>query len=84
MPPMEAHRVTDQPDSLVLATLHRIDGKLDRLTDEVVDLKRRMTSLESSVALLHGDFAGQSARIDRIEIRLDRIERRLDLVPGDA
>jgi hypothetical protein len=28
------------------------------------------------------DFAAQSERIDRIEIRLDRIERRLEIVPA--
>jgi hypothetical protein len=38
-----------------------------------------MTSLEVSVANLHGDFAGQSSRIDRVENRLERIEQRLDL-----
>jgi hypothetical protein len=43
-------------------------------------LKRRVTSLENQTASLHVDFAGQSARLDRIEVRLDRIERRLDLV----
>jgi predicted nucleic acid-binding Zn-ribbon protein len=58
----------------------RSDEKLDRLIENVADLKRRMTSVEVQVAQLHGDFAGQSARIDRIETRLGRIERRLDLV----
>jgi uncharacterized coiled-coil protein SlyX len=60
---------------------------MDRVLDGLQDLGRRVTSLEMPVAslhravgLLHGDFAGQSARIDRIEHRLDRIERRLDLV----
>jgi hypothetical protein len=31
------------------------------------------------IATLHGDFAGPSLRINRIETRLERIERRLDL-----
>lgn len=72
--------MSDQPDTLMLVLLRHIDVKLDRLIDDMGDIKRRMTSLEASVALLHGDFAGQSVRIDRIEGRLDRIERRLDLV----
>jgi hypothetical protein len=36
--------------------------------------------LEGQIAHLHGDFANQSVRIDRIEIRLERIEKRLNLV----
>jgi hypothetical protein len=39
-----------------------------------------MTSLELQVSTLHGDFAGQSMRIDRIEERLGRIEKRLGLI----
>ncbi len=72
--------MTDEPENIVLVYLRRMDAKLDRLLDDVADLKRRMTSVENQVATLHADFAGQSIRIDRIDVRLDRIERRLDLV----
>ncbi len=72
--------MSDTPDNLILVYLRRLDGKMDRLSDHVADLKRCMTSLETKVVLLHGDFAAQSERIDRIEPRLERIERRLDLV----
>jgi hypothetical protein len=60
----------------------RVNGKLDNLAAGQLDLSRRVSSLEAQVAGLHGDFANQSMRIDRIEIRLDRIERRLDIVPA--
>jgi predicted nucleic acid-binding Zn-ribbon protein len=72
--------MSDTPDNLILVYLRRMDEKLDRLVDSVADLGRRVTSLESKVALLHGDFAAQSERIDRIELRLERIDRRLDIV----
>ena len=72
--------MSDKPDSLVLTLLRRMDTKIDRLTDDMSSVKQRLTSLEAAQALLHGDFAGQSLRIDRIEQRLERIERRLDLV----
>ena len=71
--------MADEPDNVVLAYLRRIDEKVDRLLADVRDLKARMTSLEAQVGHLHLDFAGQSARIDRIETRLDHIERRLEL-----
>jgi tetrahydromethanopterin S-methyltransferase subunit G len=72
--------MNDTPDNLVLVYLHRLDEKTDRPADDMRDVKARLTSLEGRVALLHGDFAGQSERIDRLEIRLDRIEKRLDIV----
>jgi predicted nucleic acid-binding Zn-ribbon protein len=72
--------VNGEPDSLILVYLRRMDEKLDRLSDSVGDTAHRVTSLETKVALLHGDFAAQSERIDRIDLRLERIERRLDIV----
>ena len=49
------------------------------IVDALNDLKTRVTSMEAQAAALHGDFAGQSARMDKIEVRLARIERRLEL-----
>jgi len=79
--------MSEVPDNIVLVYLREIDAKVDRLTDDVQDLKHRVTSLEGEVAGLRsetarirGDLAAMSLRIDRIETRLDRIERRLDLV----
>ncbi len=65
--------MADEPDNLVLQLLRRIDIKLDRVVDDVQDLKVRMTHVEESLA-------GVNRRIDRVEARLDRIEKRLDLV----
>jgi hypothetical protein len=42
----------------------------ERHAAELSAIKERLTSLDAKVALLHGDFAGQSVRIDRIELRL--------------
>ena len=42
--------MSGEPDSLVLVYLRRIDGKIDRLIDDVQDLKHRVTSLEGQVA----------------------------------
>jgi hypothetical protein len=72
--------VSGEPDNLILVYLRRMDEKLDRLVDSVGDIGPRVPSLETKAVLLHGDFAAQSERIDRIELRLERIERRLDIV----
>lgn len=62
-----------EPDNLVLVYLRRIDEKVDRVIDDVRDLKLRVTNLEEGQAGIH-------RRLDRVELRLERIERRLDLV----
>ena len=49
--------MSQEPDNLVLVYLRRIDGKIDRLTDDVQALKHRVTSLEGQVASIRGDMA---------------------------
>ena len=65
--------MTDGPDNLVLQFLRRIDAKVDRLGDDMHDVKLRLTGVEEGLV-------GVQRRIDRLESRVDRIERRLDLV----
>jgi hypothetical protein len=65
--------MADEPENLVLVMLRRIDGKLDRIADDVRDLKVRQTATEEALA-------GVNRRLDRIELRVERIEKRLDLV----
>ena len=65
--------MADEPDNIVLTYLRRIDQKLDRVIDDVADLKVRVTAVEEGIA-------GVNRRLDRLEQRVDRIERRLDLV----
>jgi hypothetical protein len=69
-------------DNLVLVYLRRIDGKIDRLTEDVQDLKHRVTSLEAPGGQHPLGHGGDDHADRRIEIRLDRIERRLDLIPS--
>ena len=71
--------MSDTPDNVILTLLRRMDMKLDRLVDEVQDLKRRTTPLDRQAGDLRVDLAGVSARLDRIDDRLVRVERRLDL-----
>jgi archaellum component FlaC len=72
--------MTDEPENLTLRFLRRIDENLDRLTDDMRDLKVRMTAVERQLGDIHVAIAGVNGRIDKMEVRLERIERRLDLV----
>jgi hypothetical protein len=68
-----------ESSNLVLEYLRALRMDMGELRADVRDMKGRLTSIEVSAANLHGDFAGQSARIDRIESRLERIGNRLNL-----
>lgn len=67
--------MADQPDNIVLVYLRRIDEKVDRLSDDVRELRARMGAVEQGVAQL-------SVRMDRLADRVERIERRLELAPA--
>ena len=64
--------MVDEPDNLVLLLLRRLDEKIDRVLDDMRDLKVRVTGLEEGLA-------GVNRRLDRMEVRIDRIERRLEI-----
>ncbi len=64
--------MADQADNLVLVLLRRMDEKLDRVLDDMRDLKVRATGVEEGVA-------GVNRRLDRMETCVDRIERRLEI-----
>ena len=65
--------MADEPDSLVLRYLRRVDANLDALRDDMREVKTRLGIIEQQ-------YASISNRIDRIEVRLDHIEKRFDLV----
>ncbi|HEX4861598.1 MAG TPA: hypothetical protein VFV07_10205 [Rhizomicrobium sp.] len=72
--------MSDEPDSLVLRYLRRIDERTARLEDDMQTVKGRRSSLEAQMALMRGDYLRLEGRVAGCEVRLDRIEKRLDLV----
>jgi D-serine deaminase-like pyridoxal phosphate-dependent protein len=71
--------VTDEPDSLTLRYLRRLDEKIDRLTDQVTDLSADVRGIKSHMAGFMQNEVAQDGAIASIKQWLDRIERRLDL-----
>lgn len=65
-------RMSDRPDNLILRMLRRMDEKLDRIGEDMRELKGRAGPLEER-------YASVSRRLDNVELRLERIERRLEL-----
>jgi hypothetical protein len=74
------------PDNLVLVYLRRLDERTARMHDDVVDLKLRMTTVETQVGTLvaseQSHYASLARRIDMLDARVERIEGRLDLMPA--
>ncbi len=60
-------------DHIVLEHLRAIRATLDRHTDDLMEIKGRLGTLEQQ-------YASISNRVDRIDERLHRVEKRLDLV----
>jgi tetrahydromethanopterin S-methyltransferase subunit G len=67
-------------ENLVLEHLRAIRATVDRLSDDMQEVKSRLGQLESQVAILTGNYASLSNRLDRVDQRILRIEKRLDLV----
>jgi predicted nucleic acid-binding Zn-ribbon protein len=74
--------MAEEPTSIVLEHLRRIDRKVDKIGDDVMELKTRMIALDGHMASFHLQVSGHSSEIERINQRLDRIERRLELADG--
>jgi hypothetical protein len=76
--------MSDQPESLMLVFLRRLDAKMDGLVQDIAELKYRMTAVEIQLGSMastdQSHYASLALRLDRHEARLERIERRLDLV----
>jgi predicted nucleic acid-binding Zn-ribbon protein len=66
--------MADELEDLTLLHLPAIDIKLDRVAEDVREIKTR-------VGILEQQYASVSTRIDNIDARLDRIEQRLDPAP---
>ena len=64
--------MADEPDSVVLAILRKIDQRTERMAEDIHDLKTRVTSVEEGLV-------GVNRRLDRLESRVERIEKRLEL-----
>jgi hypothetical protein len=84
--------MSDDPNKNVLDYLRgsfaRVDAKLDRITEDLGDARRRLTTLEiqvgNFVATEQSHYAQTMLRLDDFATRLDRIERRLDLTDAPA
>jgi predicted nucleic acid-binding Zn-ribbon protein len=75
----EGLSVTDNVENMTLKFMRRLDTRLDRLENDIGDIKLRVTATEEHLASIMMSMAGVNSRMDKIDDRLSRVERRLDL-----
>ena len=70
--------MADEPDirEFVHQRFNRVDEKLDKMLEVLVNVRDR-------VGILEQQYASLSRRLDHVDDRLERIERRIELVPAD-
>ena len=68
-----AERRGEVTNELIFETLKAIQGTLARHTEDLLEIKERLGTLEMQ-------YASLSRRVDRLDQRVERIEARLDLV----
>ena len=78
--------MTDQPETVTLVYLRRLDANMTALREDMADLKQRFTTLEVQVGHLAATeashYAQTALRLDRIEHRLERLGRHTDIIPA--
>lgn len=70
-----AERRSEITKELIFKTLKALQATLARHTEDLLEFKDRLGTLEMQ-------YASLSRRVDRLDQRIERIERRLDLVEG--
>ncbi len=85
--------MTSETDNLILEHLRQLRNDItnfrQQVTDDMADIKNRLSGVESGMALVTREFsfsqetdARQQVSIDKIVARIERIERRLELTPN--
>ncbi|PWC64019.1 hypothetical protein TSH7_10105 [Azospirillum sp. TSH7] len=76
-----------EPENLMLVMLRRLDVKMDRVMDELADIRLRQSETQIAVTALRRDqnadasaVARMQVNMDRMRNDIDRIMRRLDVV----
>ena len=69
----------EEPENMTLRYLRRLDQKMDRVIDDLGDVKVRLSAVERGLGELQVQVGTLNSRVDRLENRVERVERRLDI-----
>ncbi len=71
--------MAEEPDSIILRFLRKMDEKLDRIDGRQQDMAAELRSHKTHLAAFMQSELAQDGSLESILVRLDKIERRLDL-----
>lgn len=71
--------MTEEPDSLTLRYLRKMDEKIDRLDERLQENNSELRSIKTHLSAFMQAELAQDGSIASILTRLDKNERRLDL-----
>jgi hypothetical protein len=71
--------MVDEPDSIVLRYLRKLDEKMDKLDFRQSEMTTELRSLKTHMSAFMQTELSHDSSIASILLRLDKIERRLDL-----
>jgi predicted nucleic acid-binding Zn-ribbon protein len=74
--------MNEEQGNLVLELLRQMRSQMDRIENDISDVKLRLSAVEEHLGHHQLQFAALNKRMDRFDERLGRIERRLELSPA--
>ena len=79
--------MVENVENVIIEHLRHIRGRVDRIAEDMGDMKHRMSSLESVMVLVKREVAAgddtdarQQVSLDRLHDRIERLERRLEII----
>ena len=79
--------MAENVENVIIEHLRHIRGRVDRIAEDMGDMKHRMSSLESAMVLVKREVAAgddtdarQQVSLDRLHDRIERLERRLEII----
>ncbi len=70
--------MADVTNELIYEVLKSVQSQVSLIREDMDSVKTRLSQMDSKLATLHLDIAGQSERMDRVDLRLGRVEKRLN------
>ena len=71
--------MSEEPDSLVLRYLRKLDEKIDRVEERQQETNAELRSIKTHMSAFMQSELAQDSSIASILARIEKIERRLDL-----
>jgi outer membrane murein-binding lipoprotein Lpp len=70
--------MTGSVDNLIVEHLRHIRGRVDQISEDMTEIKHRVTSLETGMALVKREVAAGDETDPRQQVSIDRLVQRIE------